>query len=79
MTAPVTRMQITLDAEQTARLLEWAGKGTQMEFDADCEPSGYILEIAIGSFPPHAEAQGIAGRIDLGEVDVKLLDAEANR
>lgn len=78
MTTPATRMQITLDAEQTARLLEWAGKGTHMEVDADCEPSGYTLEIAIGSFPTHAEAQGIAGRIELGDVGVKLLDAEAN-
>lgn len=79
MAAPFTRMQITLDAEQTARLLEWAGKATHAEVDADCEPSGYTLDIAIGSFPPYAEAQGIAGRIELGEVGVKLLDAEVNR
>lgn len=79
MTTPATRMQITLDAEQTARLLEWAGKGTQMEVDADCEPSGYTLEIAIGCFPAWAEAVGIGGRIDLGEIKVKLLDAEASR
>lgn len=72
-------MQITLGTEQTARLLEWAGKGTAMEVEADCEPSGYTLEIAIGCFPARAEAVGIGGRIDLGEIEVRLLDAEAIR
>lgn len=68
-----TRMQITLSAEQTARLLEWAGKATQVEVEADCEPSGYTLEIAMGGFPAWAEAVGIGGRIDLGDVDVVLI------
>lgn len=76
MPTHTTRMQITLSAEQTARLLEWAGKTTAAEVEADCEPSGYMLEVAIGGFPSWAEAVGGGGRIDLGDVDVALIDED---
>lgn len=74
MPAHTTRMQITLSAEQTARLLAWAGKTTQAEVEADCEPTGYTLEVAVGGFPSWVEAVGGSGRIDLGDVDVALID-----
>ena len=76
MPTHTTRMQITLNAEQTARLLEWAGKATEAEVEADCEPSGYMLEVAAGGAPSWAEAVGTGGRIDLGDVDVALIDEE---
>ena len=76
MPTHTTRMQITLNAEQTARLLEWAGKTTEAEVEADCEPSGYMLEVAIGGVPSWAEAVGGGGRIDLGDVDVALIDED---
>ncbi len=76
MPTHTTRMQITLNAEQTARLLEWAGKATEAEVEADCEPSGYMLEVAAGGAPSWAEAVGAGGRIDLGDVDVALIDEE---
>ena len=61
MPTHTTRMQITLNAEQTARLLEWAGKATEAEVEADCEPSGYMLEVAAGGAPSWAEAVGAGG------------------
>ncbi len=76
MPTHTTRMQITLNAEQTARLLEWAGKATEAEVEADCEPSGYMLEVAIGGAPSWVEAVGAGGRIDLGDVDVALIDED---
>lgn len=67
-------MQITLSAEQTAKVLEAAGKFAAAEWDADCEPSGYGLEISITSAARWAEAVIGGQRIDLGDVSVELID-----
>ena len=70
-------MQITLNPEQTAQLLEWAGKTTQAEMESDCDASGYGLEISITPGACWAEAQGF-GRIELGDVDVQLISDNAS-
>ena len=68
------RMQITLSVEQTEKLFEAAGEFAAAEVDADCEPSGYGLEISIFSGVHWAEAVIGGKRIDLGDVSVKLID-----
>lgn len=68
------RMQITLSVEQTENLLEAAGKWVEAEVNADCEPSGYGLEISITSGARWAEAVIGGQRIDLGDVSVELID-----
>lgn len=72
------RMQITLSAGQTARLLDAAGTHTAAEVDADCEPSGYVLEIAITSVERWAEAIIGGQRLDLGDVNVQLIEEGAH-
>ncbi len=68
------RMQITLSVEQTQTLLEAAGKVTEAEVNADCEPSGYGLEISITAAADWAEAVIGGKRIGLGDVSVELID-----
>lgn len=68
------RMQITLSTEQTATVLEAAGKWVEAEVNADCEPSGYGLEISITAAARWAEAVIGGERIDLGDVSVELID-----
>lgn len=68
------RMQITLSTEQTAKVLEAAGKWVEAEVNADCEPSGYGLEISITAAAHWAEAVIGGERIDLGDVSVELID-----
>lgn len=76
MTRPSQFMRIELSPEQTHRLLEWAGEHLNAEIDADCEPSGYVLEISIGAgLPPSAEANYGGSRIDLDDVKLTLVDA----
>lgn len=77
MNDKVQEMQITLNPEQTARLLEWAGRTTHAEMEADCDASGYTLEISIMPGMRWAEAVG-RGRIDLGAVDVQLIDKDTH-
>lgn len=68
-------LHIRLSPEQTRRLHEWAAARTVAEIEADCEPSGFRLDIAIGSgVPAFAEVVGGGHRLDLGEVEVVLLD-----
>lgn len=71
-------MQITLSVEQTNNLLEAAGKLVASEVDADCELSGYGLEISIASVARRAEAVIGGRRIDLGDVDVQLIGEGAH-
>lgn len=71
------KMQITLGEEQTRKLLDWAAQSTKAELEADCEPSGYTLEISVypGARAYWAEAVGL-GRIDLGDVSLHLIELD---
>lgn len=70
-------MHIRLSREQTKSLLKWARKITTAHIDADCEPPGYDLHIAIGGgYPSSVEAISGSSRLDLGDVDVDLLEVE---
>lgn len=77
MSACEEALHIRLSPEQTRRLHEWAAARTAAEVEADCEPSGFRLDIAIGGgIPAFAEAVGGGGRLDLGEVDVMAIEQE---
>lgn len=66
-------MHIRLSRQQTQRLLKWAGRSTEDEVEADCEPSGYYLEINVGAgYPSTIEAISGSERLDLGDVDVSM-------
>ena len=68
-------LHIRLSREQTRRLHEWAAKRTAAEVQASCEPSGFYLEIGVaGGYPSTIEAIAGSVRLDLGEVDVTLID-----
>jgi hypothetical protein len=70
-------MHIRLSREQTHRLLVWAGSTLEAEVNADCEPSGYYLEIGVGAGYPHSiEAISGAGRLDLGDIHLDLVEVE---
>lgn len=73
------QMQITLSDEQTERLLLEARRFTTAEVDADCEPSGYTLEISMTAIDCWAEAIIGSRRIDLGKVNVQLIGKGARR
>jgi hypothetical protein len=76
-TAAKQYVSIKLTVEQTDRLLAWAGAHTRAELDADCEPSGYFLEIAVAlSYGCSATARNSADRLDLGDVDFDLVRSE---
>jgi hypothetical protein len=55
------KMQVTLSEEQSRKLLDWAAACTNAELEADCEPSGYTLEISVypGARWYWAEAVGL--------------------
>lgn len=67
-------MRISFTPDQTSQLLAWAHKGARAEVDVDCEPSGYVLQIEIGSIELNAVAVRGNERLDLGEVDVDLIE-----
>lgn len=75
MPEPRQVMSIHLSPEQTGRLLDWARGGISVELDDDCEPSGYTLEVTVTPGKKWVEAVGY-GRIDLGDVKVKLVDVD---
>ena len=77
MSEVVREMHIRLSREQTECLLEWAGKITTAHFEADCEPPGYYLQIATGTgYPSCVEAISGSARLDLGDVDVALVEVD---
>lgn len=64
-------MIIRFSAEQEARLLKAAGEWLAAEVEADCLPSGYVLEIWVGG-PEGANAEVVGlERLDLGEVKLE--------
>ena len=67
-------MRISLTPEQTAQLLTWARGNTRAEVDADCEPGGYVIQIKIGGFVNSADAVRGNERLDLGDIDVDVID-----
>lgn len=70
-------LHICLSREQTACLLEWVGKITTAHVEADCEPPGYYLRIAVGAgYPSSIEATSGSSRLDLGDVEVDLAGVE---
>lgn len=67
-------LHVRLSLEQTRRLHEWAMAWTAHEVEAGCEPSGFRLDITMGGgIPPIAEAIGVGGCLELGEVDVVMV------
>lgn len=66
-------MIIRLSLAQERKLLEWSGRHTEAEVNADCLPSGYVLEISItGPFGEYAQARAGSRVLDLGPVEVEL-------
>lgn len=68
-------MQIALTQDQTARLLEWAGRGAEAEANADCEPSGYVLEVSMLPYACWVDAKRGDDVLELGGVAVDLVAA----
>lgn len=71
-------MLIELSKDQERKLLELVTAKTRAEFEADCEPSGYALVIAVGGpFGADASVRIGSAHHDLGEVNITLSsDAE---
>lgn len=71
-------MQITLTADQTQRLRDWASANCRAEIEADCIPSGFGLEVSIlpGVHAQWVEAVYGPWRLDLGDVDVQYIEVE---
>ena len=77
MNKPQMEMHIRLSREQTRRLLEWSGRRVEAEVNASIEPSGYRLEIEIDAcLPCTVQARGGGSAIDLGDVELKLVNVE---
>jgi hypothetical protein len=68
-------MKITLNAEQQEKLLDWARVNTAAEIEADCEPSGYTLEINVSPYEVNVEAVCGSRRLDLGEAKLERSPA----
>lgn len=66
-------MRIALTPDQTARLLEWAGRGTAAEANADIEPSGYVLQVSVLPYACWADAKRGEDLLELGSVAVDLV------
>ena len=69
-------MSIQLNPDQVEQLFALEQKGINAELQADCEPSGFGLEISFFAGFHWAEAVGIAGRLDLGDVKVQLVTVD---
>ena len=68
----IADMLIKLTLKQEAELMAWVRQLTQIECNADCEPSGYYLEIGICNMSIDASAVKGPSRLDLGDVEVVL-------
>ncbi len=73
MPQPRRAMNIQLNPDQVEQFLDWGRKGTVAELQADCEPSGCGLEISFFAGFHMAEAVGLLGRLDLGDVKVEFV------
>jgi hypothetical protein len=66
-------VKITLAEDQQQMLMDWSAENTAAEVEAECEPSGYRLEIHVSPYGVRAEAIFGARRLELGEVQLELL------
>ncbi len=66
------KLVITLDEETTQRYLDFAGKKTKAEADADCEPSGTAISIHIA--PEPYDSMVFIEQKELGEAKVELVE-----
>jgi len=70
-------MHIILSPDQTQRIFELSREKTRAEVEASCEPSGFYIELLIGvgaGFPSSADVRFNGKDIDLGDVEVTLVD-----
>ncbi len=66
-------MKIELSKQQVDELLTNVRRHTLAEVDADCEPSGYVLEIHVGgAMEPEAVVKVGDRRFPLGPVELTL-------
>ena len=72
-------MHIQLSPQQEAALLEWAARRTDAEVQADCEPSGYELTIAISPIDAEATARKGPDELCLGAVSVQVPVGQASQ
>ena len=64
-------MKIELSKQQVDELLSNVRRCTLAEVDADCEPSGYVLEIHVGgAMEPEAVVKVGDRRFPLGPVEL---------
>ena len=68
------KLIITFDEETTAKYLELAGRQTEAEVNADCCPSGVTIQIQIGVLADTAFFVRSDENIEIGEVNVDLVD-----
>jgi len=70
-------MHIVLSAVQTRRIFEQSREQTRAEVDAVCEPAGFYIQLLIGvggGFPSSVDVRVNGKDIDLGDVEVTLVD-----
>lgn len=65
-------MKFTLTAEQQQILLDWCGENMAADLAAECEPSGYRLEIEVMQLEVSVEAVYGSRRLDLGNAELEL-------
>lgn len=72
------KLVIQLSEEATAKYLAYASAITEAEVNADCEPSGCNIGIAIGPVHYGCNAYVVTGgeHIEFGAADVKLVDVK---
>ena len=65
-------MIIRLRDLQEEALLDWAGKRTHGEVEADCEPSGYELRVDVSAYGAFVRARAGQSELDLGGCDIEM-------
>ena len=70
------KLVIQLSEKATAKYLAYASAKTETEVNADCEPSGCTISIAIAPVPYGSDASAVLGGeyIEFGEVEIELVD-----
>ena len=71
------QLQITLSEDATKKYLEIAAAKTEAEVNADCEPSGPLLQIDISPFWDQVFVeQGSNNFVNVGDAHVELIGEE---
>lgn len=68
------KLVMTLSPAATEKYLAIMSKQTEAEVNADCEPSGAIIQVTFDHIFSSADLVTGSGYIDLGNVDVELVD-----